>query len=153
MKKTFLIIALFWSVGCASFQSKAGVIDLSDKAVYFDASRRADGKVEVKFVLLKSTNKTRPFAPTQGFSIVPDVQQKKCGTEATKNINIQQEYLSTPLYDFSDKAGQLPIQKLPVFFATVVSAELERKGLAKIAQDSLPYHTCTRLLWEQLLGL
>jgi hypothetical protein len=35
----------------------------------------------------------------------------------------------------------------------VVSAELARKGFAKTAEESLPYHACTRHFWEQVIKL
>lgn len=125
----------------------------TDEAVYFDAFRRTDGKVEVKFIFSKASDGSRRFSTTRGYSVVPDLLKKQCGTQKTEEFQLPKEYLSSPLYDFADKTKQLPMEKLPVFFATVVSAELARKGFAKTNEDSLPYHTCTRLLWEKLLGL
>lgn len=125
----------------------------TDEAVYFGVLQRSDGKVEIKFVFSKASDGSRRFSPTRGFSVVPDLLQKQCGIQRTEDIHLPNEYLSLPLYDFADKAKQLPLEKLPVFFATVVSAELARKGFAKTSEDALPYHTCTRLLWRNLLGL
>lgn len=123
------------------------------EVVYFDAFRRIDGKIEVKFILSKASDGSHRFSSTRGYSVVPDLLKKQCGTQRAEDSQLPKEYLSSPLYDFADKTKQLPVEKLPVFFATVVSAELARKGLAKTNEDSLPYHTCIRLLWEKLLGL
>lgn len=114
---------------------------------------RAPVGFEIKFVFSKRSASPTQFDPTHAFRIAPRREQRKCNTERTGDFRIPDEYLKTPLYDSADPKQYLPIEELPVFFATVVSAELTRKRLAKTSEDSLPYHTCTRLLWEQLLGL
>jgi len=153
MKKTLLAMALLGSIGNTTFTPNAAERDQSGQAVYFGLSQRNDGKVELKFVFSKSPDETHKFSPTHAFLIVPDIQQKKCGTQTTQDLEVPSEYMSSPIYDFSDEAKQLPAEKIPIFFAVLVSAELARKGFAKNPEDSLPYHTCTRLAWTQLLGL
>lgn len=152
MEKTAFTFALIFLLAASSFQPLgAQDINLNDQAVYFDAKRLKDGRLEIKFVLSKSPTADRTLSSSQSYSIIPDPQQNTCGTQATADRSISQESMKTPLYDFADKEKQLPVAKLPVFFATIVSAELARKGLAKTEAESLPYHTCTRLLWKKLL--
>lgn len=121
--------------------------------IYFAATQEAGGQPVIKFIFSKRTGSKQQFEPTHGFRISPNREQRKCNTERTDDLRIPAEYSKDPLYDSDDPKSNLPIEKLPVFFATVVSAELTRKGLTKTSDDSLPYHTCTRLFWEQLLGL
>ncbi|MES2259724.1 MAG: hypothetical protein V4724_14480 [Pseudomonadota bacterium] len=151
MKKLPSVVALLcgfsWVV---SIPSVAGEMN---ETVHFDATRRSDGKIEVKFVIAKAADGSGKFAPVRGYSIVPDVPQKQCGIQNTADYKLSKEHLASPVYDFADKSRQLPLEKLPMFFATVTSAELARAGLAKTGDDALPYHTCTRVLWTQLLGL
>ncbi len=120
--------------------------------IYFGATQAPGGQAVVKFVFSKRSSGKQQFKPTHAFIISPNREQRKCNTERTDDLRIPEEYSGSPLYDSTDPKSKLPVEKLPVFFATVVSAELTRKGFAKTSEDSLPYHTCTRLLWEQLLG-
>ena len=150
MKNAFFAVATFCLF--VSILPSANAAE-TDEAVYFEAFRRTDGKLEIKFIFSKAQNGSRHFSPTRAYSVVPDLLKKQCGTQRTEDFQLSAEYLASPLYDFADKAKQMPKEKLPVFFATVVSAELARKGFAKTNEDSLPYHTCTRLLWERLLSL
>lgn len=119
--------------------------------IYFGATQLPNGQTVVKFVFSRRSSGTQQFEPTHAFVISPNREQRKCNTERTNDLQLPEEYARSPLYDSADPQSRLPIEKLPVFFATVVSAELARRGLAKTPEDSLPYHTCTRLLWEQLL--
>lgn len=121
--------------------------------IYFAAIQDPGAQPVIKFVFSKRSSGTPRFEPTYAFRIAPNREQRKCNTERTNDFRIPDEYAKSPLYDATDPKRHLPIEKLPVFFATVVSAELTRKGMAKTSEDSLPYHTCTRILWEDLLGL
>lgn len=121
--------------------------------IYFGAVRAPNGQTTVKFVFSRRSAGKQQLEPTHAFRISPNREQRKCNTERTDDLRVPEEYSRIPLYDSADPKSKLPIEKLPVFFATVVSAELTRKGYAKTSEDSLPYHTCTRLLWEQLLKL
>ena len=120
--------------------------------IYFAAIQEPGAQPIIKFVFSKRSRGKQQFEPTHAFRISPN-REGKCNTERTDDLRIPDEYSKSPLYDSADPKRHLPIEKLPVFFATVVSVELTRKGLAKTSDDSLPYHTCTRLLWERLLGL
>ena len=121
--------------------------------VYFSATRGPGGQPVIKFIFSKRSSVPPRYEPTHAFRIAPDLGQRKCNTERTDDFRISDEYTKIPLYDSANPRRQVPVDQLPVFFATVVSAELARKGWAKTSADSLPYHTCTRLLWERLLGL
>lgn len=121
--------------------------------VYFGATEAPDGRTVVKFVFSKRSAGKQQFEPTQAFRISPNQEQRKCNTERTDDFRISEEDSKSPLFDSADPKSKLQVEELPIFFAMMVSAELTRKGLAKTSEDSLPYHTCTRLLWEQLLGL
>lgn len=119
--------------------------------IYFGATQVPGGQTVVKFVFSRRSSGKQQFEPTHAFVISPNREQRKCNTERTDDLRLPEEYSRSPLYDSANPQSKLPVEKLPVFFATVVSAELTRKGFAKTPEDSLPYHTCTRLLWEQLL--
>lgn len=143
-------VSLFCLFTIISTPAVAGEMN---ESVYFDATRRSDGKIEVKFVLSRAVDGSRSFVPIRGYALVPDIPQKQCGIQKTDDYWVSKEHLSAPLYDFADKSKQIPAEKLPVFFAIVISAELVRTGLTRNNEESLPYHTCTRILWTQLLGL
>ena len=121
--------------------------------VYFAATQDPGAQPVIKFVFSKRSGAPPHFEPTHAFRIAPTREPRKCNTERTSDFRIPEEYLKRPLYESTDPKRHVPIDKLPVFFATVVSAELTRKGMARTSEDSLPYHTCTRLFWERLLGL
>jgi hypothetical protein len=121
--------------------------------IYFGATQASDGQIVVKFVLSKRSTEKQHFEPTHAFRISPNQKQNKCNTERTDDFSIPEEDSKRPRYDSADPKSKLRVEELPVFFAIMVSAELARKKLAKTSEESLPYHTCTRLLWEQLLGL
>lgn len=121
--------------------------------IYFGATQAPDGQTVVKFVFSKRSTGKQQFEPTHAFRISPNQEQHKCNTERTDDFRIPEEDSKRPSYDSADPKSKLRVGDLPVFFAIMVSAKLAQKGLAKTEEDSLPYHTCTRLLWEQLLGL
>jgi hypothetical protein len=146
---TIFVFALI-SIPSAAFSSEG---DKGLSPIYFGVMQHADGKIEVKFVFSKLSSGKPQFSPTHGFTIMPNTAQRNCNIQRANDLGIPQEYMSSPLYDPSNEKTVLPIEKLPTFFATVVSAELTRKKFTKTADESLPYHTCTRLLWEQILGL
>lgn len=120
--------------------------------IYLSALQTPDGKTTVKFIISKASQGGAQYDPTDAYSIAPDSMQQKCNFERTKDFSIPDEYSKSPLYDAIDPKRRLPLERLPLFFATVVSAELTRKGFAPKAEDSLLHHRCTQFLWEQLLG-
>jgi hypothetical protein len=143
-------LSVTWAL-CLATTAHAQKQDLPP--IYFAAIQEKGARPVLKFVFSKRSSGAQKFEPTHAFRIAPDREQHKCNTERTDDFRMPDEYLKSPLYDSADLNNRLPEAKLPGFFATVVSAELARKGLARTADESLPYHTCTRLLWEHLLGL
>jgi hypothetical protein len=143
--------AAFWSCTLPAASASPPSQDLPP--IYFAAMQEPGSQLSIKFVFSRRSTGKQQFEPTHAFRIAPSPEQRKCNTERTDDLRLPEEYSRTPLYDSADPKSSLPVEKLPVFFATVVSAELTRKGFAKTADDSLPYHTCTRLLWERILGL
>ncbi|MEW6351366.1 MAG: hypothetical protein AB1646_20125 [Thermodesulfobacteriota bacterium] len=121
--------------------------------IYLGMERGPDGKVEVKFVYSKRSGGTQRFEPTHGYLIKPNPAQRDCNIQNAKNLKISAEHAAKPLYDSADPQSRVPTEKIPTFFAIVVSWELARLKLVKIKEEALPYHTCTRRLWEKLLGV
>jgi tetratricopeptide (TPR) repeat protein len=120
--------------------------------IYLSVFQNPDGKTTVKFILSKPSQGGAQYDPIDAFSIAPDSLQK-CNFVRTKDFSIPDEYSKSPLYDAIDPKRRLPLERLPLFFATVVSAELTRKGFTPKPEDSLLHHRCTQFLWEQLLGI
>jgi hypothetical protein len=149
LKMTILALALIGASSAIAAPDAGGALP----PIYAGMTRHANGKIEVKFVYAKHAKGKPQFFPTHGYTLMPDREKRTCNFQRAADLNLPQEYLDTPLYDPADKAGNLPVEQLPVFFATVVSAEMARQNFAATADESLPYHTCTRRLWEQLLGL
>ncbi|MEW8022971.1 MAG: hypothetical protein AB2803_04655 [Candidatus Thiodiazotropha sp.] len=152
-KEDTMDISVFGFFFTALFFSSSAFSKEIDESVYSGLLKDSSGNFQVKFVFSETGNSNKKFAPIIAYTISPNVEKKSCGFNKTDNLYLPQEYKLTPLYDFSDKRDPLPIEKIPVYFATVISAEMARKKLVTLAEDSLPYHTCTRILWERLLGI
>lgn len=150
MYKSLATIMVFCSISAPTLLANA-----SDKAqaVYLNVGSQNNGRFEVKFIFTKAGAGVREYSPTEAFFVIPDLPRGSCQFKLTDDFSLAPVAASAPVYDFTDKAMALPTEKLPIFFAILVSAELGRRGLVKAESESLPYHMCTRLFWEKRLGL
>ncbi len=113
--------------------------------VYLGVVEDEVGRPIVRFVFSEPGD----FDPLWGFSISP--RDGECNATTETALDLPAGNTDEPVYDPADADRQLPGNALPVFFATLVSAELSRLGYVNTSEDSLPYHTCTRQVWEALL--
>lgn len=116
--------------------------------IYFGLIDGPGDMPAVRFVFSDPAQRGR-FAPVFGYAIRPEGGD--CNAIKDEDLRLPGAYRETPLFDPTDPDMTVPPKGLPTFFAVVVSAELVRAGHGADRDRVGAYHTCTRLLFEQIM--
>lgn len=116
--------------------------------VYMGVLQDKAGEPVVKF-LFSDVTKRGQFAPLEGFSISP--KAGKCNVGPADDLTLPKEYATSPAYDPATDTEKIPLSATPQLFSIMVAAELTRLGYTKSEEESLPFVTCTRLVWESIV--
>ena len=117
--------------------------------VYMGVMKNELGDTLVKFVFSDIAQRGR-FAPLQAFSIRP--RNGNCNVAGTADLNLPEEYTSSPVYDSAADAQEIPFETLPQYLANLVGAEVVRKDYAATDEEALPFALCTRQVWKEIVG-
>lgn len=114
-------------------------------SVYFGVMSGKTKPIVVTFVFSKPGG----FDPLIGFSMAP--VGSKCNFQRTTELELPLEFRKSPLYEPGVSPDELTPDKFPEFFSIVVPAELIKLGLVTNQEESHPFTSCTRQMWEGLL--
>jgi hypothetical protein len=114
-------------------------------SVYFGVMSGKSKPIVVTFVFSEPGG----FKPIIGFSMAP--VGNKCNFQRTTELELPLEFRKSPLFEPGISPDELTPDKFPEFFSIVVPAELIKLGLVTNQEESHPFTSCTRQMWEGLL--